>query len=177
MAYKVSKANNTSYKNVNSCFMKAYITLLLIIINCNLCYSQQLPNEPVKRETKAELYAPIYTLYYPTNQWELTTENVEFLYSYVIQKIKRPDAPKLIIYLEGHTDDEGNSDYNINLSKKRVQAVANYLKNNGIDVNQLIISFFGESIPETRKIAISEKLKDIRYANRRVTIRIEKVFE
>lgn len=155
--------------------MKIYIILILTIIKCNFCYSQHLNNEQGQTKTKAELYAPIYNLYYPTDKWELTIENKEFLNSYVIQKIQRPDPPNLVIYLEGHTDDLGDPDYNMQLSQKRVQAVADYLKNKGISPDQIKISYFGKSKPETGKIAISKKLKDIRYANRRVTIRIEKV--
>lgn len=125
--------------------------------------------------SKTELAAPIYTLYYPTNQWEVSTENITFLDSYVINKLKIEKTLKLIVYLEGHTDDLGTEINNLELSKKRVQAVADYLISKGITTDQIQISYFGETKPETRKIAISKKLKDIRYANRRVVIRIEKV--
>jgi outer membrane protein OmpA-like peptidoglycan-associated protein len=121
------------------------------------------------------LYAPIYSLYYPTAKWELTKENTEFLDSYVIQKIQKPNPPNLIIYIEGHTDDVGDSDYNMQLSQKRAQTVADFIKNRGVDESNIKISWHGKSQPETRKIAISKKIKDIRYANRRVTIRIEKL--
>lgn len=123
----------------------------------------------------SELAAPIYTLYYPTNQWEISPENISFLDSYVINKFKIEKTSKLIVYLEGHTDAVGTEINNLELSKKRVQAVADYLISKGITTDQMQISFFGETKPETRKIAISKKLKDIRYANRRVVIRIEKV--
>ena len=91
------------------------------------------------------------------------------------QKIQKPNPPNLIIYIEGHTDDVGDSDYNMQLSQKRVQAVADYIKSKGFNESNIKISWHGKSQPETRKIAISKKLKDIRYANRRVTIRIEKL--
>jgi outer membrane protein OmpA-like peptidoglycan-associated protein len=129
----------------------------------------------VQSNEKGELYAPIYSLYYPSDKWELTTENTEFLNSYVIQKIQKPNPPNLIIYIEGHTDDVGDSDYNMQLSQKRAQTVADFIKNRGFDESNIKISWHGKSQPETRKIAISKKLKDIRYANRRVTIRIVKL--
>ncbi len=125
--------------------------------------------------SKTELAAPIYTLYYPTNQWEVSIENITFLDSYVINKFKIEKTSKLIVYLEGHSDDVGTEIDNLELSKKRVQAIADYLISQGITTDQIQISYFGETKPETRKIAISKKLKDIRYANRRVVIRIEKV--
>ena len=125
--------------------------------------------------SKTELAAPIYTLYYPTNQWEVSIENITFLDSYVINKFKIEKTSKLIVYLEGHSDDVGTEIDNLELSKKRVQAIADYLISQGITTDQIQISYFGETKPETRKIAISKKLKDIRYANRTVVIRIEKV--
>lgn len=124
--------------------------------------------------SKTELVAPIYTLYYPTNQWEVSATNASFLDNNVINKFETEKSSKFIIYLEGHTDDVGTEIDNLKLSKKRVQAVADYLISKGITTDQMQISYFGETKPETRKIAISKKLKDIRYANRRVVIRIEK---
>jgi len=155
--------------------MKTLVILLVPLINFNFCYSQKIKNTQVQSIEKGELYAPIYSLYYPTAKWELKKENTEFLDSYVIQKIQKPNPPNLIIYIEGHTDDVGDSDYNIQLSQKRAQTVADFIKNRGVDESNIKISWHGKSQPETRKIAISKKLKDIRYANRRVTIRIEKL--
>lgn len=126
-------------------------------------------------EIKTELAAPIYTIYYPTNLWELTVDNTNFLYSYVVQIIQTPNPPNLIIYLEGYTDDVGDADDNMQLSQKRVQAVADYLVSKGFRQDQIKISYFGESKPETRNVAVSKKLNDIRYANRRVVIKIEKI--
>lgn len=140
-----------------------------------LLYLFALTNALAQTTSKTELAAPIYTLYFPTNQWEVSTENITFLDSYVINEFKIEKTSKLIVYLEGHTDDVGTEIDNLELSKKRVQAVADYLISKGITTDQIQISYFGEAKPETRKIANSKKLKDIRYANRRVVIRIEKV--
>lgn len=125
--------------------------------------------------SKTELAAPIYTLYYPTNQWEVSATNASFLDNNVINKFETEKSSKLIVYLEGHTDNVGTEIDNLELSKKRVQAVADYLISKGITTDQIQISYFGETKPEKRKIAVSKKRKDIDYANRRVVIRIEKV--
>lgn len=148
--------------------LKNFLAILLL-------YLFALTNALAQTTSKTELAAPIYTLYYPTNQWEVSTENISFLDSYVINKFKIEKTSKLMVYLEGHTDDVGTEIDNLELSKKRVQAIADYLISKGITTDQIQISYFGETKPETRKIAISKKLKDIRYANRRVVIRIEKV--
>ncbi len=174
MFKKVPIENEDNQLNV-ALFMNTIILLIITIINCNFSYSQKLNNTQEKNETKVKLYAPIYSIYYQTAKWELTIENTEFLNSYVIQKTQRSNALNLIIYLEGHTDDLGNSDYNLELSKKRVETVADYLKSKGVGEEKLKISYFGKSKPETRKIAISKNIIDIRYSNRRVTIRIEEI--
>ncbi|GAA4073486.1 hypothetical protein GCM10022389_18790 [Flavobacterium cheonanense] len=148
--------------------LKNFLAILLL-------YLFALTNALAQTTSKTELAAPIYTLYFPTNQWEVSTENITFLDSYVINKFKIEKTSKLIVYLEGHSDDVGTEIDNLELSKKRVQAVADYLISKGITTDQIQISYFGETKPETRKITISKKLKDIRYANRRVVIRIEKV--
>lgn len=147
--------------------MRTYIILLLTLISYQYCYSQQVNG------TNEKLYAPIYNLYYPSNQWEITAENIEFLTNYVVNKIKAVNAPQIIINLEGHTDDVGDANYNMKLSEKRVQVIADYLISQGIHSEQIKVTFFGESKPETRNIAVSKKLRDIRYANRRVVIKLE----
>ena len=143
--------------------------IIFFIFSINLTIAQK------NTENKAELYAPVYSFYYPPDKWELKTENANFLDLHVFQMIEKSDIPNIIIYIDGHTDDIGNSDYNMMLSQKRAQAVADYLISKGFAINQIKVSYFGESKPEMRKIAISNKMKDIRYANRRVVIRIEKL--
>jgi outer membrane protein OmpA-like peptidoglycan-associated protein len=139
-----------------------------------LC-SFALTNALSQTTSNTELATPIYTLYYPTNQWEVSATNASFLDTYVINKFETEKTSKLIVYLEGHTDDVGTDINNLELSKKRVQAVADYLISKGITTDQIQISYFGETKPEKRKIAVSKKRKDIDYTNRRVVIRIEKV--
>jgi outer membrane protein OmpA-like peptidoglycan-associated protein len=143
----------------------------VILLLCSFA----LANALSQTTSKTELAAPIYTLYYPTNQWEVSATNASFLDTYVINKFETEKTSKLIVYLEGHTDDVGTEINNLELSKKRVQALADYLITKGITTDQIQISYFGEMKPEKRKIAISKKLEDILYANRRVVIRIEKV--
>lgn len=144
------------------------LTIVVMLLTNTLTIAQE------EKKTQPEPYAPSYTLYYPTNQWELSKENSDFLTTYVLQELQKTDAPNLVVQLEGHTDDVGTSYYNNQLAQKRVQAVADYLIKNGFKEDQINIKFFGEAKPEIRKIAISNKLQDIRYANRRVTITIEK---
>lgn len=53
----------------------------------------------------------------------------------------------LKIRLDGHTDNNGSEEYNIELSKNRVQAVKDLLVTNGVDPMRIEINYFGESKP------------------------------
>jgi len=45
--------------------------------------------------------------------------------------------PKRTVIIEGHTDNVGDSDKNLILSKERAEAIQAYLLNNGVDANQI----------------------------------------
>ncbi len=53
----------------------------------------------------------------------------------------------LKIQIDGHADNKGNSDYNLALSKRRAQAVKNYLIINGITADRLLVIAEGDKSP------------------------------
>lgn len=53
----------------------------------------------------------------------------------------------LNIELEGHTDNNGTEEYNLRLSKNRVEAVKRFLVVHGVDENRIKTFYFGESKP------------------------------
>ena len=53
----------------------------------------------------------------------------------------------LRIRLDGHTDNNGTDEYNMTLSKNRVQAVKDMLVSNGVDANRIDLYYYGESKP------------------------------
>lgn len=55
--------------------------------------------------------------------------------------------PTLSLVVAGHADDRGDDEYNIKLSRRRVQAVSKYLISQGIDKDRIIPKAFGESLP------------------------------
>jgi type IX secretion system PorP/SprF family membrane protein len=69
----------------------------------------------------------------------------------------------LRIRLEGHTDNNGSEEYNLELSKNRVEAVKELLVSNGIDPSRIETNFFGESKP-----IADNSTKDGQLKNRRV---------
>lgn len=59
--------------------------------------------------------------------------------------LKRYEGANLIV--EGHTDSQGEDDYNMTLSQKRTESVKTYLMGKGIMESRLTASGFGESKP------------------------------
>lgn len=55
--------------------------------------------------------------------------------------------PNIRINIEGHTDSIGDEDYNQQLSERRADAVARFLRVNGINTDRLIVEGKGESDP------------------------------
>ena len=83
------------------------------------------------------------------------TKIIEFVKQYPQAKFK----------LSGHADSYGPDDFNMALSQDRVNAVRDYLINNGVASNSLTISAFGETMP-----LVTNSTKEGRSLNRRVEI-------
>lgn len=75
--------------------------------------------------------------------------------------------PKLVVEISGHTDNIGPPSYNLNLSLKRAEEVANYLFNNGINRGRIVIHGYGEKLP-----IASNDTEEGRHMNRRVEFKI-----
>ncbi len=75
--------------------------------------------------------------------------------------------PETNILIEGHTDDVGTENYNLKLSKRRANAVGDYLKGDGIAASRLTIRYYGETQPKV------DNTSDVnRSLNRRVEFAI-----
>jgi OOP family OmpA-OmpF porin len=74
---------------------------------------------------------------------------------------------KMIIQLEGHTDNLGNVKANMDLSQERVDAVKKYLTGNGIERSRVKTKAFGGKQPITK-----EKTAEAKNLNRRVEMRV-----
>lgn len=71
------------------------------------------------------------------------------------------------IIVKGHTDNVGNADYNMKLSKARAEAVYNYLLKAGVDASHLTYEYYGM----TRPIATNDTPEG-QLMNRRVEFEI-----
>ena len=71
--------------------------------------------------------------------------------------------PNWNLKVSGHTDDEGEEEYNKKLSERRAAAVTSFLVNNGIEPTRINYYGFGENEP-----LINEQTEEARQQNRRV---------
>lgn len=71
------------------------------------------------------------------------------------------------ILVEGHTDSTGSADYNLDLSRRRAQSVANYVTTQNVRADRFRIMGYGKDQP-----IASNATNEGRQANRRVEIAI-----
>jgi outer membrane protein OmpA-like peptidoglycan-associated protein len=102
-------------------------------------------------------------------QFETNSSNLTYAAKTELDKLIRilQDIPYLRIKIEGHTDDEGDDEFNMKLSNKRVKTIINYLTNNGIAYNRLEAEGFGKKKPLLPNSNLSNKA-----LNRRVEIKV-----
>lgn len=77
--------------------------------------------------------------------------------------------PSYLVLLEGNTDDIGSSQYNLKLSKRRADAVAQVLVKHGIDASRISTTGLGKDNP-----VASNQTEDGRAKNRRVDAKFRK---
>jgi outer membrane protein OmpA-like peptidoglycan-associated protein len=100
-------------------------------------------NAPAIREIerKSFVFQPIYFDY---DKAEIRPEYHDFL----IKMIRVVDGhTDLRIKVTGHTDADGSDAYNVDLSKKRAQALIDFFVANGLSKDRIEIDFKGESLP------------------------------
>lgn len=73
----------------------------------------------------------------------------------------------LRLLIEGHTDNQGDPEYNLELSRKRAESVQTYLIGKGISQDRLEIKGFGETSPIE-----SNETEEGRAKNRRTTVTV-----
>lgn len=80
---------------------------------------------------------------------------------------KLSDKAAVHLYVEGHADSAGETEYNLTLGEKRAKAVAEYLENLGVAADRLHIVSYGEEVPLKQGTS-----KDAMAANRRVDFKL-----
>lgn len=104
-------------------------------------------------------------------------KNIQFEFDrYALLPVSFPELDKLVrilnekpewkAELDGHTDDVGSDDYNLELSRNRANSVGQYLQSKGIDGRRLTIHGYGKQKP-----LVESKGDSARTVNRRVEVR------
>lgn len=123
---------------------------------------QQQIDELNARETDRGLVVTLGDLIFETGRADLkggATSNLDKLAVFL------DEYPDRTVLIEGHTDNVGSDDQNVDLSNRRAYAVRSYLSDRGISANRLSSAGMGESAP------IASNDTDIgRQQNRRVEI-------
>jgi outer membrane protein OmpA-like peptidoglycan-associated protein len=81
--------------------------------------------------------------------FDFAKADIKPMYEPFLQNVIRvlTKNPEMLIEIQGHTDAVGSEAFNMKLSMKRAQAVADYLTAHGIAANRLTVTGFGESRP------------------------------
>ncbi|MBK9592739.1 MAG: OmpA family protein [Crocinitomicaceae bacterium] len=98
----------------------------------------------IVEEDKEILQAAFDNLEFQTAKAIILPESFESLDALADLMIRKPNW-RLII--AGHTDSQGDDQGNLILSKKRAEAVREYLVSRGIDPTRLIVQYYGETKP------------------------------
>jgi peptidoglycan-associated lipoprotein len=81
--------------------------------------------------------------------------------------VKLEDLSRVMLFVDGHTDNRGTTEYNMSLGERRAQIVIDYLVRLGIDSDRLLRVSFGEESPLSSGSGMIDFAK-----NRRVDFRI-----
>lgn len=127
--------------------IKIISTLIFVFFACNTCIKAQ--------EIKTSIY-------YSTDQSNLSKNSKIKLDSLCLRTNK---TDKYMVYISGYTDSIASNDYNLELSKKRVKGVCDYLISKNINQSNIICNYYGENKPLNKN---SDSI--MRQKNRRVDI-------
>jgi OOP family OmpA-OmpF porin len=127
-------------------------------------YLDQCPNTPAGFKVDSQgctigvtlyLHFPFNSAKIPANEFTDIDKVAEFMKKH----------PEVTAILEGHTDSTGPAEYNMQLSKRRAEAVKKALIERGIDASRLKVEAYGE----TKPIAPNDT-EEGRAKNRRVEV-------
>lgn len=103
------------------------------------------PPEPPRVEVKQDRIQINEKIQFAFNEAEILPASDSLLRE--VAEVLNQHTELKKIGIQGHTDSEGEPEYNQDLSERRAQAVLNWLKNHGIDAARMQSKGFGESQP------------------------------
>lgn len=145
--------------------------LLVLIFGLNIATSSLLaqtksaPKKSEQKEVEPKELAPAVQIYFDNNKREVKKEEMKKLDA-LVDRLKSIKEYRLV--LTGHTDSTGNDEYNMELSKNRVDEVYDYLIEKDIEEEFLQKESFGRKKPREK----NESDATMKAKNRRVEITI-----
>jgi NitT/TauT family transport system substrate-binding protein len=124
---------------------------------------RKLNYESAVAKTGSALFTKPVTINFHTDDAELDTQSMAIVNSQLLPQMQI--ARGMLIRVEGNTDSVGEAEWNRKLSKRRAQAIVDYLVSRGIDQGRLVAKGNGS----TRPVA-SNKTPEGRAKNRRTDI-------
>lgn len=115
----------------------------------------------VRSKTPGTYFSLPSRVLFPLDKSEITPAGEEQV-KLIADKVNRDNAS---INIDGHTDITGTAEYNVGLSERRADAVADMLQDYGINEDQITRDAHGATLP-----AADNKLFDGRTINRRVDV-------
>lgn len=111
----------------------------------------------------------VSNVYYDYDKATLRPESIASLDS-LVNFMK--DNPSLSVEIYSFADAKGTDQYNVDLSKRRAQAVVNYLETAGIEQARMIAKGYGEKNPAAPNTVGSKDNPEGRQLNRRTEFRV-----
>ena len=119
-----------------------------------------IPLDPIKKGTVTTLK----NIFFEVDSYQLKEKSITEL-NKVVQFLN--NNPEVAIEIEGHTDNTGTADYNMELSLKRARSVYDFLVKSGIDEERISYKGYGQTQPKVPND--SEQNKSL---NRRIEFKI-----
>lgn len=119
----------------------------------------------VKQEVKQVFKKALNGIQFETGKSTITKSSYPILDD-IANIMKENPAYKL--FIKGHTDNDGNSEMNLNLSKDRAAEVLKYLKGKGVEESRMHSEGYGDTRPIVPNNSAANKAK-----NRRVEFEVE----
>ena len=88
----------------------------------------------------------INPVYFALDEYRITVED-KLRLNQLAQRLTRPENQHLSLRIEGHCDDRGTRDYNFALGARRADAVARFLKAQGVEKSRIQTVSFGKERP------------------------------
>jgi len=116
--------------------------------------------EGVTRYIAKERIEVVATIQFETGSARLKDESKTILNQVALQILAHPDIRR--IRIEGHTDDHGSDESNLNLSQSRCESVRDYIIKRGVDAVMLDAIGYGETKPIASNQTIEGRAKNRR---------------